>query len=401
MAIKVLAENHSFDPDLRERFITEGHLLRRVDSPHVVSVFDLGETDAGQPFLVLDLATGGDLAGRRRSAVEAGGDEAISGHDILTVADQVALALDALHAENVVHRDVSPGNLLIRSSHAAAPPDGGLLGRGERLMLADLGLSKDLAVASGLTAGAGTAGFSPPEQGESGWVDVRADIWSASALLVWLARGHGPDDAGRWRDDLVGLGWPTGVVDELGRGMSAAPADRHPTAESWVAALRGAVDPPVTRTPAPSAAAAAAVSASPAPRHRPLWQRALAVGAAVALLVGGGWWLGRRSADDGPDQTTRTLEDGQVEISVTEGGVELSMVGPESVTVGEEATFTAEVSGADHFAWLAPDGLFYPDEPTLVVRPASEGSTTVRLISLDDDGDVVLAERDLQVDSEN
>ncbi len=48
VAIKVLAENYSFNPDVRERSISEGHLLRRVDSPHVVKVFDLGETDAGQ-----------------------------------------------------------------------------------------------------------------------------------------------------------------------------------------------------------------------------------------------------------------------------------------------------------------------------------------------------------------
>lgn len=95
VAIKVLAENHSFNPDLRERFISEGHLLRRVDSPHVVKVFDLGETDAGQPFLVLDLAAGGDLLTRRRAL----GAEGPSLDDVLAVAEQVAAALGALHAE--------------------------------------------------------------------------------------------------------------------------------------------------------------------------------------------------------------------------------------------------------------------------------------------------------------
>ena len=205
VAIKVLAENHSFDPDLRERFITEGHLLRRVDSPHVVTVFALGETESGQPFLVLDLAPGGDLRSRRKAV----GDKAADGDTLLVVADQVAQALAAVHAEQVVHRDVSPGNLLLGGNRrTVAPSPGALIGPDERLLLADLGLSKDMALASGLTVGAGTAGFTPPEQGAGGWVDVRSDIWSASALMVWLGQGREPDPDGEWMEHLLQRDWP-------------------------------------------------------------------------------------------------------------------------------------------------------------------------------------------------
>lgn len=224
VAIKVLAENHSFVPDLRERFISEGHLLRRVDDPHVVKVFDLGETDAGQPFLVLGLATGGDLVARRRAVVA----DRVSIDEVVEVAGRVAAALEALHTEHVVHRDVTPGNLLIHGLGGSVPSR--VLAPGERLMLADLGLSKDLAVASGLTVGAGTAGFTPPEQGEGGWVDPRADIWSASSLLVWLATGSAPDPSRAWRDRLVDQGWPKGAVEELDRGLQERSDDRHPSA---------------------------------------------------------------------------------------------------------------------------------------------------------------------------
>jgi serine/threonine protein kinase len=57
VALKVLAENHSFDPDLRERFIMEGHLLRRVDSPHVVKVFWAPCTPSGSSTATSRLAT--------------------------------------------------------------------------------------------------------------------------------------------------------------------------------------------------------------------------------------------------------------------------------------------------------------------------------------------------------
>jgi len=407
VALKVLAENHSFDPEIRGRFITEGHLLRRVDSPHVVSVFDLGETDAGQPFLVLDLATGGDLGTRRRSLGPPGGDGAVAGRHILRVAEQVALALGALHAEQVVHRDVSPGNLLIRSGQhpTSTTAGGGLLRPGERLMLADLGLSKDLAQASGLTVGAGTAGFTPPEQGEGGWVDARADIWSASALLVWLALGRGPGDDHSWRRELLDLGWLPPMVDELARGLAPEAEERHPTAAVWAAALRTAADPPVAvSTSGPWAPMAegppkvpVGTGASAPSRRRSAIKAAMAVAAAV-LLVAGGWWLADGTGgSDGTVETTRTLADGQVQVTASAGDLRVSATGPEILRVGEAGTFTAEVDGAAHYVWLAPDGTPYTDVATLVVLPSSPGVTTVRLVGLDGDGDMVSAQRAVRV----
>lgn len=406
VALKVLAENHSFDPEIRGRFITEGHLLRRVDSPHVVSVFDLGETDAGQPFLVLDLATGGDLGTRRRSLVRPGADGAVASSDVLAVAEQVALALGALHAERVVHRDVTPGNLLIRSGLRPALPASTadrLLRPGERLMLADLGLSKDLAVASGLTVGAGTAGFTPPEQGEGGWIDARADIWSASALLVWLALGRGPGEDDTWRRELLWKGWLPGLVDELSRGLAPEAGDRHPTAAAWAGALRAAAAPIAPApTPRPSTAGGGPpdgpTGTTSALRGRRSVRRGAAAAAVAVVLVGGGWWLGDRvDSGDGTERTTRTLADGRVRVTASAGDLRVSTTGPEAVRVDEPATFTADVSGATHYVWFAPDGSPYTDEPTLVVRPTSPGVTTIRLVGLDGDGDMVSAEQTLRV----
>lgn len=392
VAIKVLAENHSFDPDLRERFISEGHLLRRVDSPHVVKVFDLGETAAGQPFLVLDLAVGGDLMTRRRAL--AGQSPTLA--DLLAVAAQVAAALGALHAERVVHRDVTPGNLLIHGHSKEVSPSA-VLDAGERLMLADLGLSKDLAVASGLTKGAGTAGFTPPEQGEASWVDPRADIWSASALLVWLVIGTAPDPDGAWHTELADRGWPRPLLDELGRGLAPLPDDRHPTAAAWEHALQEAARPPLVGPPADVTSSTGTTGRhSPEPRERRRRHRLVVVGLALltVVLLAGSWWIGQTYADSptlyGRTWTERGAE-GQVRATATLNRARVAIIGPDSVRVGQSASYRAETGGVVGHQWLAPDGRSYPDEPTLIIEAGSVGTTTVRLLGQSAQGDVLVA----------
>lgn len=396
VAVKVLAENHSFDPDLRERFITEGHLLRRVDSPHVVKVFDLGETEAGQPFLVLDLAAGGDLRARRRSL--GGGPVPIS--DVMEAASQVAAALRDLHAEHVVHRDVTPANLLIRSASGATPPcRGRLLGRGERLMLADLGLSKDLALASGLTVGAGTAGFAPPEQRDAAWVDPRADIWSASALLVWLATGAPPDDG--WQEPMRAQGWPEPALAELARSLSADVAQRHADADAWLDALGAALVPPSPVAPTGPPTPMVSTDGTKAPaamrRRSPRPWLVVATVLAVTALLGGAWWLGRAMAGAEPDQQTARTDDGRVRVRARDGDLSVAVVGPPTVEVGATATFEAEVEGATQHVWIAPDGQAYTGAPTLVLRPTSTGEAPIVLVGVDAGGGRVTVEATLDV----
>jgi len=384
VAVKVLAENHSFDADLRERFISEGHLLRRVDSPNVVKVFDLGETEAGQPFLVLDLASGGDLAERRRAL----GPRRPDPDDVLAVAHQVATALSALHGERVVHRDITPSNLLIGGRTLGGPATS-LVGPGERLMLADLGLSKDLAATSGLTVGAGTAGFTPPEQGAGGWIDARADIWSASALLVWLILGSSPQSNDDWRAEIRSQGWPQPVIRELDRGLASDPARRHPTAGSWFEALSAAAAPP----PAPVRARTPGSDRWTARRHR--LPTALLALLLLAAACAGGWWLGRSRGSAGTPYGRVRVEQlprGQVRSTAGEGSARVTITGPGSMRVGQRATYAATTQGLLHSQWLAPDGQSYLDEPKLVIEPTSAGVATVRLLGQTAKGDVSIAE---------
>lgn len=240
VAIKVLAENHSLDPDLRERFLTEGRVLRRIASPHVATVHDLGETGRQQPYLVLEYADRGTL-GRRVPDLAARGWRA-GVADVWAVAEPLAEALVAVHRAGVVHRDLNPANVLLttrgphgRSGHAT------VIAWDERLVLADLGLCKDLALNSGHTSAGGTEGFRPPELRRGpAVIDRRADLWSLSALVVWLVTGAPPGDlpAGV---AMAGAGLPPRLAWALDRSLAADPAARHPDAHAWWADVAAAL----------------------------------------------------------------------------------------------------------------------------------------------------------------
>src|SRR6476469_2115641 len=101
-AIKILDAVHADNPDIHARFIREAQLLRRVHSPHVVAVHDVGELPDGRPYLVMEFAGGGSLAGRLAPG------PGVDTESLVTVIRALASGLDPLHAAGVVHRDVKP-----------------------------------------------------------------------------------------------------------------------------------------------------------------------------------------------------------------------------------------------------------------------------------------------------
>ena len=175
VAIKVLADNYSADPETRERFINEARVLRRVGTERLVSVHDIGE-ERGQPYFVMELASGGTLANRlaeRSLPLEL--------EDLQHLINEMHAAIRTVHDARVIHRDIKPSNLLIQGDRQTGGAS--LLAPGERLVLGDFGLARDMD-ATGLTVAGGTDGFMAPEQQEVGaTVDERADIYAATAVL--------------------------------------------------------------------------------------------------------------------------------------------------------------------------------------------------------------------------
>ncbi|MEL7977316.1 protein kinase [Isoptericola sp. F-RaC21] len=360
VVVKVLAENHSLNPEVRERFIAEGRALRRVASPHVVAVHDIGESDRQQPYLVLEHADRGTLAARV-AALRADGWTATTS-DVLAVARELAAAVEAVHAARLVHRDLSPGNVLLRTSPegvvgrttgtpAVAPavvrPD-------ERLVVADLGMSKDLARSSGLTVAGGTEGFRPPEQDGPGTVDTRADLWAMSALVTWLAEGA----------DL-----PRALDAALGRSLADSPARRHPDAAAWLADVERALAP--------------ADGASAPDRARP--RRTTVVAVATAAVLGLGAGAGATAWLDRPHSAA--------------GSASVAISGPTTATVGAPVTLTADVTGAEHWVWTLPTGAYVADDDTVRLTASSPGDAEVVLEARAPDGTALTTVHRLQVDA--
>lgn len=234
VAVKVLAENWANHADVRERFLSEARLLRRIDDPRVVRVHDVGTSD-GRPYFVMDFVHDGTLADRI--------DPPLPPHRALALAAQAARAVQVLHDAGVLHRDIKPSNVLVRTETS---PDGEST---DHALISDLGSAKQLAEASGITVTTGTPAYMSPEQARGRPTDARADVYSLGALTYELLTGRPPFDGG----DLSALlsrtpasrpqpvspahGLPSAVDRVLARALAFQPADRPGTADELAEAL--------------------------------------------------------------------------------------------------------------------------------------------------------------------
>jgi tRNA A-37 threonylcarbamoyl transferase component Bud32 len=211
VAIKVLAENWSHDLRVRERFQQEARLLWRLSDDRVVRVHAVGELPDGRPYSVMDFADGGSL--RERLARGRMPPAAA-----LRVLREIAAGVAVLHRHRIVHRDLTPGNILFRRD----PPGP------DQILIADLGLAKALAASSGLTARAGTPGYMAPEQEHPlATVDTSADVYGLGRLGIRLLATE--------------QGVPDGIACVLRRATAQNPGDRYPDAAAFAAALDRAV----------------------------------------------------------------------------------------------------------------------------------------------------------------
>ncbi|MGL4743192.1 MAG: serine/threonine-protein kinase, partial [Dermatophilaceae bacterium] len=180
VALKVLTAERASDPDVRERFIREARLLRRLaptSNGRLLAVHDLGEQD-GRPYLVLEYLPLGSLADRISARHPDAGE--VTGREIATLVEELRICLEPVHEAGLVHRDVKPSNLLLRGPVRAAlgtdprrtgataatdagPRDRPLLAEGETLVLADFGIAREVELTA-LTLAVGTPGLAAPEQ---------------------------------------------------------------------------------------------------------------------------------------------------------------------------------------------------------------------------------------------
>jgi eukaryotic-like serine/threonine-protein kinase len=172
VALKFLARELSADPAARARFFREAQAAAALDSPHVCTVYEVGEHE-GQAFIAMALVDGGTLKARIAG-------ERLPLAEVLTLACEIAGGLAAAHARGVVHRDIKPANILLTSAGEARIADFGI---------ARLGASAD-ATSTGVVLG--TLAYMAPEQAAGAAADARSDVWSAGCVFYQMLTGRTP-----------------------------------------------------------------------------------------------------------------------------------------------------------------------------------------------------------------
>jgi formylglycine-generating enzyme required for sulfatase activity len=172
VALKILPARHADDPASRKRFEREAQISQRIDSPHVVKVWDVGRYGP-LCYLEMEFVDGtslGDEIKRRR----AGGEQPFNNDEVIDLALQAADGLQAAAALDLVHRDIKPGNLMRTGSGV--------------LKIADFGIVKVIGEEALTITGMalGTPSYMSPEQGRGDAVDVRSDIYSLGVVLYEL-----------------------------------------------------------------------------------------------------------------------------------------------------------------------------------------------------------------------
>ena len=177
VALKVLDPELAHDERFRQRFLRESQVAWSLNHPNIVPSLASGEED-GVLYLAMEYVDGSTCGRFFAAKVPRPGRTVVSW--------QVADALDAAHAEGLVHRDVKPGNILVTT------------GRTENdAYVCDFGLARHVSSVSSLTGERGFVGtidYVPPEQIEGGTIDGRADVYSLGCVLYECLAGARPFD---------------------------------------------------------------------------------------------------------------------------------------------------------------------------------------------------------------
>jgi serine/threonine protein kinase, bacterial len=279
VALKRLPAGLADDADFQRRFLREAELAARLRDPHVIPIHDYGEID-GQPYLDMRLVDGTDLASHLARNGPFDPSRAV---DLVA---QVAGALDAAHAEGLVHRDVKPHNILLAGG-----------GGPDFAYLIDFGIAANLLSNSRSSSMvSGTAAYMAPERFGAGG-DHRVDVYALGCVLHELLTGRTPFTGdflqllhahvheppprpSSLRPDL-----PRVLDDVVTTAMAKDPDRRHATAGALAAAARDAVTSRAVPRGTPSATTERAPRLPAARRTLSVRSRVLIAAAALVVVA--------------------------------------------------------------------------------------------------------------------
>src|SRR3954467_2887575 len=256
VAVKVLLAALLEEPGFAERFRGEARTMATINHPGVVDVYDYGNEN-GTAFLIMEYIEGDALS---RTLARVG--RLTPGRTMALIA-QAADALQAAHEKGIVHRDVKPGNLLVR-------PNG-------TLVLTDFGIARSAMVGQLTQAGSvlGTASYISPEQASGEVATAASDVYALGVVAYQCLSGHRPFDGSppieiamkHVRDTPRALPGdiPPPVRAIVDRALAKDPSARWPSASARAAVAR-------------QAAAALTATAQQPVAHRPVHQPARTAG---------------------------------------------------------------------------------------------------------------------------
>jgi tRNA A-37 threonylcarbamoyl transferase component Bud32 len=234
VALKILAQELSDDAAFRTRFQRESQAAAILQEPHVIPIHDWGEID-GSLYIDMRLVQGQTLL----DVIEKGPLEPSRAVNIIS---QVAAALDAAHAEGLIHRDIKPQNILVTPADFA--------------YLVDFGIAEASGDTRLTTAGSqiGTLNYMPPERFRDQVSTLAVDVYSLACVLYEALTGEVPFQ----RDSLenlvaahiasppprpseANLRLPTAFDDVIARGMAKEPDDRYGSAGALARAAQRAL----------------------------------------------------------------------------------------------------------------------------------------------------------------
>jgi eukaryotic-like serine/threonine-protein kinase len=247
VALKLIRPEYSESDDFRTMFLDEARTACTLSHPNIAHIYEVGETPDGRLFIAMELVIGQTLATVARTLREHA--QRLTNEALFGVGTATLSALEAVHAlkveggtVNLVHRDVSPHNLLLSPAGSLKLIDFGIAKAANNRNLTKAGVTK------------GKSGYFSPEQAMGKRLDGRSDLFSLGVTLYKLATGATPFDQHaeliKRNQALVRGQWvplataapelPTGFSHVVDKSMSVNPADRFQTASEMREALEQA-----------------------------------------------------------------------------------------------------------------------------------------------------------------